>query len=331
MEIKKISDLGKKDYDNLIDQSAEGTVFHKTWWLDTLKDHYKDNADYRLYGAYENGILVAALPIFTIRSFNLRFIRHPKLTPYLGSVFLPNDGKSLENTISFYKEINREFAKIIDKMGICLYYAFSRGQVDFQPYKWLNFNIGIGYTYIIFLYNIDTIWKNLNKKKRNDITAAKKAQLKIQTGDLKSFIELNRLTMNRQKQPVIEENLWRDIYIKGQNQNNVEIFTAKKDNQTLAALLLVWDKKRSYYLGGGIKDNCNGAMSLLIWEAIRYSLEELKLKEFDFEGSDVPSLEFFFRKFGGQISPIFHISKDCFTSNLILKSYNFIKKLRISK
>jgi hypothetical protein len=63
-------------------------------------------------------------------------------------------------------------------------------------------------------------------------------------------------------------------------------------------------------------------MSLLMWEAIKYTKEKLNLNEFDFEGSDDRGVEFFFRKFGGDIKPIFSISKNSISTIFMIKLYN---------
>lgn len=66
-----------------------------------------------------------------------------------------------------------------------------------------------------------------------------------------------------------------------------------------------------------INENSQEAMSLLEWEAIKYTKEKLDLNKFDFEGSDILSIEFYFRKSGGEINPIFYVkSKSIFLSLL---------------
>jgi len=42
-----------------------------------------------------------------------------------------------------------------------------------------------------------------------------------------------------------------------------------------------------------------------MWEAIKFTKNNLSLNEFDFEGSMVPQIEQFFRKFGGHLIPCY--------------------------
>jgi len=45
-----------------------------------------------------------------------------------------------------------------------------------------------------------------------------------------------------------------------------------------------------------------------MWEAIKFTKEELGLNQFDFEGSMIQSVEQFFRKFGGRLTPFYTVN-----------------------
>ena len=78
---------------------------------------------------------------------------------------------------------------------------------------------------------------------------------------------------------------------------------ARPAGRVHAAMLLVWDERRCYYLQGGGDPALrnSGAHSLLVWEAIQRAASKSRL--FDFEGSMVESVERFFRAFGARQSP----------------------------
>jgi hypothetical protein len=50
------------------------------------------------------------------------------------------------------------------------------------------------------------------------------------------------------------------------------------------------------------------SMALLLWECMRFCKEEIGVAEFDFDGSDVASVERFFRGFGGRLTPRFSVT-----------------------
>ena len=57
-----------------------------------------------------------------------------------------------------------------------------------------------------------------------------------------------------------------------------------KEGKAIAAVYIVWDEKRSYYLLGGYdaEESHHGASAIAMWEAIRFTKEELGLNEFDY-------------------------------------------------
>jgi GNAT acetyltransferase-like protein len=82
-----------------------------------------------------------------------------------------------------------------------------------------------------------------------------------------------------------------------------------REGEPLGAVWIAWDDKRAYYLLGGYDSSAksNNALALAMWRAIEFAATGLKLPEFDFEGSMIPSVERFFRKFGGTLTPNYRI------------------------
>lgn len=327
MDIKRLDNDSLHEYDKLIEISTEGTIFHKSWWLTMFKDYYSNSYNVEFYGVFENDNLVAGFPVPTHNKFRFKFVYHPKLTPYLGSFFIDKGIEKRYRVISWKKEINEEFAKILKEKGICLYYSFGHKHINLLPFKWQGFDIGVHYTYVLELADLDRIWKNMDVKRRNDINRCYKQNYSIKFNEIEKYVELNELTMKRQNHKILSGELWKKVFDECRKHNCCEIFTAYNDTELAASLFLVWDNKRSYYIGGGIKGNDRGAMSLLIWEAIKYTKEKLHLNEFDFEGSEVRSIEFYFRKFGGEITPIFFISENSIKQNIVMRLYNLFASL----
>lgn len=299
-------DIGS--YDALVDESAEGTLFHKSWWFDIFQDCNGLNADrVELFGAYSNGELVAGFPVPYRKRLGVRWIINPRLTPYSGAVLKAAGNMKGHTENSFRKEVNASFARIIRPFGTCLYYPFNVHSMDLQPFLWSDYRPTLHYTYIMKLDSLDTIWSNISRKRRNDIKTSVKSGYQVTTGDIGTFARLNDRTMERQGHGRISGQMWEKIYTECKRKESAEVFTAFCNGEPLASLMLVWDNKRSYYIGGGIDGNSRSGMPLLIWEAMRYTKERLGLNEFDFEGSSVPGIEFFFRNFGGELTPFFGI------------------------
>ena len=171
----------------------------------------------------------------------------------------------------------------------------------------------------------------MDKKRRNDISRCLKQNYNIRLGEIDKFIELNRRTIERHNNEVISSKVWIDIFNVCKKNNSGEIFTIYNAQKAIVSIFLVWDNKRGYYLGSGANDNSGCAMSLLMWNVIKYTKEKLGLNEFDFTGSDSRGLEFFIRKFGGDIRPFFYVSENSIRKVIISKSMNLYRGLKKGK
>ena len=98
------------------------------------------------------------------------------------------------------------------------------------------------------------------------------------------------------------------------------IFIKDKEGTVNAVAYLVWDEKSIYYLMSGHNTELknNNFNTLAAWEAIKFASKINKV--FDFEGSMIPSISEFFRKFGPVQKTYFNISKD-YTRMSVFKKF----------
>ena len=85
-----------------------------------------------------------------------------------------------------------------------------------------------------------------------------------------------------------------------------------ESGKAIAGVYICWDWNRAYYLLGGYdtESSHHGGSALALWHAMRFAGEEAGLRAFDFEGSMVPAIERFFRKFGGVLTPYFEVVRE---------------------
>ncbi len=293
-------------WDNLVDESPNGTLFHKSIWLRA------SGKSFVIYGCFRGGELCAGVPFSCHARFGIKRACHPTLTPYLGVLFKQNNDKYVTR-ISHEKDINREIARRLKRDFHHITFKCTPGVTDFQPYMREGFSVGIRYTYKVNLNrSLEDIWKSMAAGRRSDIVKAGKDGISAihsddfeQTFDLvdKTFVRQDLIAGFKSRACSYNEIL--------RKKNQCKSFLAKDRNGDLiASAYIVWDNRRSYYLLGGYDSykSHRGGSALAIWEAIRFSKEELGLKEFDFEGSLIPPVELFFRKFGGEQIPYFSVS-----------------------
>lgn len=99
-------------------------------------------------------------------------------------------------------------------------------------------------------------------------------------------------------------------------------FVSSKHDLKIAGTLFVYDHDTMCALLGGYDSEVKsrGAKSLVYWTAMQFA-KQLGLTYFDFEGSMVPSIEAFFRGFGGKLTPYYRINKTTLPLEIILKFF----------
>jgi len=306
-EIRTLTEDEFSLWDELVDGASNGTIFHKTFWLKA------SGREFVIYGYFKGGELFAGIPLTYHRKWGFKIATQPALTPYSGIIFKNLDTKYV-NRLSQEKMISCETAKVLKQKNNLIKFNFPPGSPDLQPFIWEGFSTGIRYTYIISLESsLEDIWNSMDNRRRNDIRKAERDGLIIiPSDDFTQTFKLVEKTFARQTKDIqFKKNAFSYNKILGQRKQCKSFLTKNKDGEAIAVVYIIWDNQRSYYLLGGYdtERSHHGASALAMWEAIKFSKEILKLKEFDFEGSMIPQVEQFFRKFGGKFIPYYIVSK----------------------
>ena len=314
-------------YNELVESSSESTIFHYSWWHKAIAKRTNNSYSVIYYLVLsKDGELLSAMPIFYHEKLFIIAVSAPPLTPYLGPLFKLQENLKMPSKLTFMKRINKLYAKALRELGLVTFYPFSSEHVDLQPYLWAGFNVRVRYTYIVNLSkSIDEIWSNIDKRRKWEIRKTLKQDLRAsESSDINTFIELFNRSMARRNTRRKYDKIWKEVFQECNSRNRCKILTTcSESGEPLASIFIVWDNKRAYYIGSGMKENSYGATSLLIWEAIRLT-KSLGLKEFDFEGSSIQSIEEYFRKFGGEIKALQYIEEN----SLMLKVWELLKHFK---
>ena len=160
-------------WDDFIDKSPDGTLFHRWDYLKATEKH----ARYKLLSlaVYHQGKLICLLPLFCRNVCGFKVILSPPprtCTPYLGPVMLPE----------FYRlsqTMREEYAQKVAKGLIDAIASFSShyisitcvpGVSDMRPFKWSQFQTDTQYTYEVDLDRpLTEIWDNIQPRTRKYI------------------------------------------------------------------------------------------------------------------------------------------------------------------
>jgi hypothetical protein len=291
------------EWESLVRQSAQGTLFHSRLWLDALGEPYK------LFGWFTGGQLRGGFAAGIVGP-KAASAPYSALTPYLGLLFAEGDTKYVTR-ISTEKQISRAFAVFLKQHFNSVQFRFPPEIIDLQPFIWEGFQIQLRYTYRLELRDIDAMLANMDKRCRRDLVAAEKQGIKIESDvPFTEVLPLCEMSLKRSGVETSALMVAERVEAVLRHAGRCRGFLARSREKTpLGAVWIVWDEKRAYYLLGGYSDpmKSGNAVALALWHAIQFTALDLRLSEFDFEGSMVPAIERFFRKFGGTIKPTYTV------------------------
>ena len=296
---------------SFISESPQGTIFSTPGWLEAVAP-----GAWQYIQIKEEENIKLCMPIILSKKMGFKFCNMPPLTQSLGMLFPAQEEGKYSKILS--KNTNN-MIELISKIPKNSYFRqrFHPTINNWLPFYWNNYTQTTKYTYIIDdLANTEKIWKEFNWKKRQEIRKAK-SKLKIsETQDFEALKYCIYSIHKRQKKKVFNFEVLERIFNFCNEKKCGKIFLAKTQSGDIAgSVYIVWDQKSAYYLAGAGSEALrnSGAIPLLLWHSIKFSSSVTK--KFNFEGSMIRPIEYFFRAFGGKLTPYHEITK--INSNII--------------
>lgn len=306
--------LNKSRYMDLCKKEPGIPIFSQHWWLDTVGE----DGNWNVALVEEKGEIIASMPYYCKKKFAFNLITMPRLTQKMGIWIKYPHNQQYASKLSYEKKLVDQIIEQLPSYDMFIqnfHYTYD----NWLPFYWKGFQQTTKYTYVIEdLSNCETIYRNFRANVKRNINKAQKT-LKVYTeNDIQKFYEINKKTFERQNMssPYSIE-LISKIDLSCERMECRKIFFAEDELRRVhAAIYIVWDKQCAYYLMGGADPALrnSGAMSLLMWEAIKFV--SAFVSRFDFEGSMIERIERFFKSFGSVQKPYFQIRK---TNSKLLK------------
>ncbi len=290
-------------------------IFQEPWWLDIVAPH-----EWKEVKVERNGQILADWKFVFRKRYGLKWITMPPFTPHLGPV-LALSAEKRESRASQEMELLEELVSLLPEFDYFNQRLCPIRQ-NWLPFFWRGFRQSTLYTYSFpkdDLLDLDQVWREMKESTRRQIRKAEKKVEIQQSDDGFALIQMIKHTFARKTfEYRINEEMISILIKECLIRRAGQILLAKDEQKNIhAGIFVVWDQHTLYYLLGGADDKyrSSGAMSLLLWNAIRLASE--KRLRFDFEGSMVKGVERFFRGFGAHQQPYFKIYKtNGFLANL---------------
>ena len=283
-------------WDALVEESPQGNVFCRTWWLRAIP------GDVRVLAYFRGGHLIAGIPLYFERRLGVTLCRMPKLVHTWGVVMEPLEGKRA-TVVSREMEILAVFAKELANQRFFVQ-AFHPTLTNWLPFYWKDFRQVTRFGYVFHdVTALDRIWEQMECNARRNIRKAGREGLTVVPCASRVVSIVAEKTFKKQGKPLpYSEGYLNQLYSAAKAKNAGECFAAiDGEGRTHAAAFIVWDRKRAYYLASGTDPElrASGAESLLTWHLLKFSSD--RTETFDFAGSVVQRIENFERGFGASL------------------------------
>jgi len=276
-------------------------LFQEPWWLEAVAPGAWQVAEVR-----RGGHLVARMPYLPKRKMGMTLVTAPKLTPVLGPCVCLAEAKAANR-------LSREHAlleELLRQLPTCAYSSIPchPNVANMLPFHWNSYASEVRYTcQLRDLSDPDAIWAGFRENIRREVRKAER-QLDVRNDlPLERFWAIHERTIRRARGGMLYSfGLVRRIDDACSRRNARKVFFAVDAQDRIHAVnYLVWDERCAYYLMGGSDPELrgSGAVSLLMWHAIRHAARTSAV--FDFEGSMIRPIERFFRAFGGTLTPYY--------------------------
>jgi len=332
IEVREIKKEEYKIWNELVDISPHGTIFHKLDWLKIVEKH--TNSKLYLFVGCIGEEIIAAIPFFYYKNHLFKMLFSPigsTMIQNLGPI-IPNYDKLKQNKREFYF---REFQKALDKF-ICLKInphvisiTTSPNLIDVRPYAWNNYQITPKYNYIKNIENLNSVWTGFKKSLRKNIVNTEKAGIKIEEGDLDSYkFILQSLSIRLKEQGKklsVSKEYMLDLYNRF-NPNNLKVFISKYKEKTISGITFITYEDKITIWMGATRAPIKGLypVDLLQWKIIEWGNEN-GFKRCEILGANIPSISYFKSKYNFNLDIYFHIEKKTSLIKISKKIYNIIK------
>jgi len=319
-------------WDEIVDSSTMGTIYHRLDWLRAAEEHTKS----KLYPliCYEGQEVVGLFPIFYMKKAFVKMAFSPPpncAIPYMGPIFryLTDKQSRIEALHNTVVEKVREFL-VRDLRSDYILIKTSTHILDVRAFVWESFQANPNYTYMISIEkDTKSIFEGLRKQIRTDIRRAEKEErLEIREGNINDLRTLNRMIMDRYQEQGkvfgISDGYLMNVY--KSFPDNIDIINLMYDKEVITGLVLLKYKEVIAHWLGGItpKKNIIGANELLHWWVIE-NYKEKGYKCYELIGANTKHLCGFKSKFNPRVNIYFNITKRNLKSRIAESIYNTLK------
>lgn len=258
-------------------------LFFRDYYLDAVCDRSWD-----VVLCIEHEKITAAYIFMLKQKLTIKYIIQPQLCPYTGPIYF-NSSDAPKAYVELLQKLPKHELLIQD-------YYHSLPEI-----KGIKNTFSKKHTYILDKsVNIDTLWKEQSSTHRRIIRKAEK-ELKYElVNDIEEFLEFVTETFDKRGKAVPNDpDVFRNLDKHLVKSNARKIVKCTNSSEVVVAMCyFMYDEQWTYnFANSVVEDYRHYGMNLILWNEIKSTLTIGK--SFDFEGSMIPGVDEFFKRFKG--------------------------------
>jgi hypothetical protein len=278
---KKRSEIDTNRWNDCVDNAPNGSFYAYSFYLDCMADNW----DALVMGDYE-----AIMPLPWRKKFMIRYLYQPFLTPQLGLIANTISADLLKTFLSF---ISGKFSFLEISLNDCNVFD----NVEFPLQKKVNYFLPLGRSY-------DKIAEGYNQNLKRNIKKALSGNCCYKENVALEEILIPAIKQFRQYADFSNKDVVKFKTLVGKLllQKKAQCIGVYQNNILQAGCIFLLGPKTANYIlaTSTFNGKKNGASHYLLDQFIRRNAG--KTINLDFAGSDVPSVAFFYKSFGAQVS-----------------------------
>lgn len=250
---------------------------------------------------------------FCIYSFNKLWQKHIITPPFLTDIQLTSFGlaSNFSQINNFNRDVISTVASFLKKQSHSyMEIVLPKDVKDALPFIWNDFKVGIRYTYYLDLsLKEEELIQNMSSQRRKNIRDAEKLDLKVkEISDPKLIFSKANETLSS-KSAKFNEEIVRQLAELACTENLVTIGIYEKDNLVALSSCLITPSEAIYLFGWNTNEQGQSFIgTYALWNCILAC--KSRSSSFNFAGSQIPSIEKYFRGFGGTLTPLISVISD---------------------
>jgi hypothetical protein len=310
LEIRQIDNSEYGLWDDLIEKSPYGTIFHTSDWLTICKDVLKK--DFKIYGCFQKDKLLGGCTIFVNKLLGIFKVATSScdMTPYGGIVTGDFSNEKARKQIQDSFEIINSLCKFFNEQR---FHSISINPApsfyDIRPFTWNGWDSKVFYAYYIDLHN--NIDKQISKDIKRDIKKARENRIitrKLNDPSIHYNLFSRVFQRQEKKCPVSLEFFIRVFELIEKKNIGYMLVAENSSSEIIASHIRLYDKKNicAWTAASNPEFRDSGANTLLYYNEIK-ELEKDNFEYMNMMAANTKRFTDFIAGFNPKLVPYFFV------------------------